>query len=178
MKKSKTIFVLFTSIIFLILGFSQDLNAQTSVAFKIRNLGFNVDGYFSEINIESNLLSEDVSQWRLSGNVKVSSINTDNEKRDEHLLTDDYFDVKTYPEITLEATNFKKTSDNTYDVKFNLTIKKTTKSITIPMMIKNEDELKLTCYFEIDRLDFGVGESSFVMSDTVKINISHTEKKQ
>lgn len=178
MKKTKRIQILFTSVAILVLGFSQDLSAQSSVEFKIRNLGFNVEGYFSEVEIESNFLREDVSQWRLSGNVKVNSINTDNKKRDEHLLTDDYFDAKTYPKITLEATNFKKTASNKYDVKFNLTIKNTTKSIIIPMIIYNEDALKLNCYFEINRLDFGVGESSFVMSNTVKINISFTEKKQ
>ncbi|WCO01760.1 YceI family protein [Psychroserpens ponticola] len=179
MKKKKITLVLFTSFLLSVVGFSQDLVAKSSVAFKIKNLGFNVEGFFSEINIESNFSDDDISQWTLIGNVIVNSIRTNNEKRDVHLLKDDFFDVKTFPKIVLMATNFKKTSLNKYDVTFSLTIKETTKKITIPMLIiNNKDALQLTCDFEINRRDFDVGGNSLVMSKTVKIAVSHTVKKQ
>ena len=115
----------------------------------------------------------------LFGNVAVNTIDTDNQKRDTHLNSEDYFDSKTYPEIKIEATNFKKTSKHKYDVTVNLTIKKTTQSIEVPMeIINNKDGINLKAYFEINRLNFKVGESSFVMSNTVKINIRYTLKKE
>ncbi len=179
MKKMKIALILFTSFLIPILGFSQAVTTQSSVEFKIKNLGFNVDGYFSEVNIESNFKAEDISQWTLSGNVKVNSIITDNKERDEHLLKEDFFDAKTYSEITLKATDIKNISDNKYDVTVNFTIKKTTKSMIIPMLINTSDDgTEMQCYFEINRKDFDVGGSSLVLSNTVKINVKHTAKKQ
>jgi polyisoprenoid-binding protein YceI len=154
---------------------AQDLKTQLSVDFKIRNLGLNVDGFFKTATITSNFKSEDTSQWTLSGSLKVNTINTGNKKRDKHLLEEDYFDANTYPEINIEATNFKKTSEANYKVTVRLTIKKTTKTFQIPMLIANDNRsLILKTYFEIDRRDYDVGGRSFVLSDTVKINVNYT----
>ena len=179
MKKIKIALVLFTGIMLSFTGIAQELKTQVSVEFKIRNLGINVDGYFGNATVTTNFNSEDVLQWELSGNVKTSSITTGNKKRDAHLLEDDYFDANTYPEIVIEATNFKKVSKNMYDVTIKLTIKKTTKTITIPIeIIDGDDSLILKAYFEINRRDYGVGGSSLVLSNTAKINVNYTLKKE
>ncbi|MFK7783084.1 YceI family protein [Psychroserpens sp.] len=179
MKKIKIICV-FLSFLLTPVVYAQDLNSQISVDFKIRNLGLNVNGFFEKATITSNFNDEDIAQWSLSGSVDVNSITTGNKKRDKHLLKDDYFDVETYPEIVIEATNFKKTSSKAnYEVTVNLTIKKTTKTIKIPMLIANDKRsLTLKTYFEINRRNFGVGGSSFILSDTVKININYTLIKE
>lgn len=175
----KIILILITSLVFAVTGFAQETQTNVAVDFKIRNLGMNVDGHFDKTSITTNFTSQDISQWVLFGNVAVKTIDTANEKRDTHLNSDDYFDSKTYPEIKIEATNFKKTSKHKYDVIVNLTIKKTTRSIEVPMdIINNKDGINLKAYFEINRLNFEVGESSFVMSNTVKINIRYTLKKE
>nr|WP_321233870.1 YceI family protein [uncultured Psychroserpens sp.] len=179
MKKIKTALVLFTGLMLSFIGNAQDLKTQISVDFKIKNLGINVDGFFKSATITTNFNAKDISQWTLSGSVKVNSISTGNKKRDAHLLEVDYFDANTYPEIVIEANNFKKVSENNYDVTLNLTIKKTTKTITIPMqIIDNDSSLTLKTYFEINRRDYGVGGSSFVLSSIAKINVNHTLKKE
>ena len=49
----------------------------------------------------------------------------------------------------------------------------------IPMLINTSDDgTEMQCYFEINRKDFDVGGSSLVLSNTVKINVKHTAKKQ
>ncbi|MFT5846961.1 MAG: polyisoprenoid-binding protein YceI [Psychroserpens sp.] len=175
----KIILVLIASLLITVTGFAQEAKTTVAVDFKIRNLGMNVDGHFDKTSITTNFTYQDITQWVLSGHVVVNTIDTDNEKRDTHLNSDDYFDSTVYPEITIEATNFKKTAENKYDVTLNLTIKKTTKFMTVPMeIINSNNSLNLKAYFEINRLDFEVGESSFVMSNTVKINISYTLKKE
>ncbi|MCD2258336.1 YceI family protein [Psychroserpens luteolus] len=179
MKKIKITLVLLTSMVFSLMSFAQDTKTQISVDFKIRNLGFNVDGYFSSASITTNFNSNNSAQWTLSGSVKANSIATGIKKRDEHLLREDYFDVKTYPDITLKATGFKKISENKYKVEVNLTIKDVTKRITIPMQISDDDNsLKLSAYFEINRRDFGVGGSSLTLSNTARINVNYTLKKE
>ena len=175
MKKIKIALVLFIGLTFSFIG-----NTQVSVDFKIRNLGINVDGFFKTATITTNFETQDVPQWTLSGSVKVNTITTGNKKRDKHLLEDDYFDANTFPEINIEATNFKKTSaEANYKVTVRLTIKKTTKTFEIPMLIVNDKRSTiLKTYFEIDRRDYGVGGSSFFLSDTVKINVNYTLKKE
>lgn len=175
----KTSLTLLVSLLLSITVFSQELETKVSVDFEIRNIGINVDGHFDTASITTNFTSQEISDWVLSGNVLVNTIDTGNKKRDTHLNSDDYFDSSTYPEITIEATNFKKTAENKYDVTLNVTIKKITKSIAVPMeIINNANRLNLNTYFEINRLDYEVGESSFVMSNTVKININYTLKKK
>src|ERR1035438_2563679 len=68
----------------------------STVQFKIRNLGFNVNGSFSGLN--GNILFDPnnltASQFNVS--IDANTINTDNNMRDDHLRNDSYFDVKKY----------------------------------------------------------------------------------
>ena len=70
------------------------------VQFKIKNLGFNVNGSFSGLagNIQFDPAHPDQCHFDVS--VDAASVNTDNSMRDEHLQKDNYFDVKTYPRTT------------------------------------------------------------------------------
>lgn len=172
MKKIKIALVLFTSMTLSFSSFAQKTIA--SVDFKIRNLGISVDGRFNTSSITTNFTNPDYTQWSLSGSVETKSINTDNNKRDKHLKEEDFFDVDTYPQITLEATHFKKVSENKYDVTADLTIKGTTKTIVIPVeIIGNANSFKLRSNFEINRRDYDVGGGSLILSNTVKIRVSY-----
>src|SRR5690625_907894 len=62
--------------------------------------------------------------------IDVNSINTNNEDRDNHLKSDDFFDVETYPHITFESTHIVETETNKYDVTGDLTVKGMTKETT------------------------------------------------
>lgn len=166
--------VVVTSMMLSFVGFAQDVKTQVSVDFKIRNLGIHVDGRFNKSSITTNFTDPDPSKWMLSGTVETNSIDTDNEKRDKHIKEEDYFDVVNYPQITLEATKFKKISETKYDVTVSLTIKKTTKTLTIPVeIIGDGNSFKLRSDFEINRRDFDVGGSSLILSNTVKISVNY-----
>lgn len=175
MKKIKITLVLFTSMMLSFMSFAQDVKTQATVDFKIGNLGINVDGNFDKSSITTNFTNQDSSKWILFGSVETNSINTDNKKRDKHIKEEDYFDVINYPQITIEATSFKKVSDTKYDVTVSLTIKKTTQTIMIPVeIIGDSNSFKLRSNFEINRRDFGVGGGSLILSNTVKISVNYT----
>jgi polyisoprenoid-binding protein YceI len=62
----------------------------------------------------------------------VNSINTDDEKRDGHLKSADFFDATKYPNITFKATSMKPTKTaNTYDLEGDLTMHGVTKKIKL-----------------------------------------------
>ena len=65
--------------------------------------------------------------------IKVDSIDTRNAQRDEHLRTNDFLDAATYPEITFESTSIKHDGGDEFEVTGDLTIRGTTKSITLPL---------------------------------------------
>ena len=102
-----------------------------------------------------------------------SSIETGIGIRDKHLRRSDYFDTNTYPEIRLQSKSFRKTGKNEFEGKFDLTIKSTTKEITIPFTRKKKGDI--TYYegdFEINRLDFNIGEESLTLDETVRVRVS------
>ena len=155
-------------------GFTQN----SSIDFVIRNLGINVDGFFKTFSVTTKF--DDANNLEdFSGEVKANSIETGIDSRDEHLLEEDYFHVSKYPLITLDVAELYKKPNNTYSAKVNLRIKGKSKQFTIPLKVEISDlQRKITSEFQINRKDFGVGGSSFVMSKTVKIKVVHVETRQ
>ena len=156
---------------FVSIGISQN---TSTIDFVISNLGINVDGHFNTFSVTTKFNDANSELERVSGSITVASIETGIDSRDEHLLEEDYFNVEKYKLITLKSESVTKVSDRQYMVKANLKIKGITKTVSIRLKVeKINDSHKVSTSFEINRKDFKVGGSSFVMSKTVKINIVH-----
>lgn len=78
--------------------------AHTTVSFKIRHLFTNVAGRFDDFDGVVTFDPAAFADSTVSGTVQVASINTNNEKRDTHLRSADFFDVEKYPTITFKST--------------------------------------------------------------------------
>jgi polyisoprenoid-binding protein YceI len=63
--------------------------------------------------------------------IQVSSISTGNAQRDGHLLANDFFDASDYPQITFTSTRVERTAEDTFAVTGDLTIKGTTRPVTV-----------------------------------------------
>lgn len=163
---------------FLTVSTQELTETSASVNFKIKNMGFNVDGKFTDVFIVSNFNSKNLSESFINGLVTVNSIDTDNRKRDKHLINKDYFESSSYEHLKIKSIKISKTQSGSYNLTANLTIKKTTKKIVIPIRVTETDSsVTISANFSINRLDYGVGESSWVMSDTVKIQVNFSGKK-
>jgi len=138
-----------------------------SVGFVIRNAGFNVDGSFKGLVYKINF-DDGGANDVIEASVDASTINTNNGGRDKHLRKPEYFDVAQYTTISLKSVKFTKISTGKYKGTFNLTIKATTKTVEIPFTFSKgtfEGEVK------INRLDYGVGENSWVLSNDVTLKV-------
>jgi polyisoprenoid-binding protein YceI len=71
----------------------------------------------------------DWSDAKIEFTVDVNSINTDNKYRDEHLISDDFFNAEKYPKMTFKSTSFTPLGNNNYELKGNLTIRDVTKPV-------------------------------------------------
>jgi len=66
----------------------------------------------------------------VEGTIQAASINTENEYRDKHLKSNDFFNAEKFPEIKFKSIKFEKNGDNKYKIIGNLTIRDVTKEVT------------------------------------------------
>ncbi|MFM7022041.1 MAG: YceI family protein [Flavobacteriales bacterium] len=106
--------------------------AHSEIQFKVKHLVITtVTGHFKKF--EGSLQSEkdDFSDAKISFKAETNSIDTNNEQRDGHLKSDDFFNAEKFPFITFTSKELKKTSGNKYKLSGELTIRDITKSIEL-----------------------------------------------
>lgn len=114
----------------------------------------------------------------IQATIDAGTIDTDNKTRDGHLRKAEYFDVENYSKISLVSTFFGKDKEN-FRGYFNLAIKGKTKAITVPFSFTDKNGKGVfKASFTINRLDYGVGESSIILSDYVVITIEANVQKK
>jgi len=94
-----------------------------------------VTGRFNEFDATLVQTNDDFSESKLSATIKTNSIDTDNERRDGHLKSADFFDAEKYPELTFESKSFVKTGENTYTITGDLTMHGITKQVVLDATI-------------------------------------------
>lgn len=144
----------------------------SSITFKIKNAGIGVDGSFKGFQGTVDFNPNNLSSSKFNVSVDAKTVDTDNGTRDNHLREEEYFGVEKHPKISMKSTSITKVSDDKYKATFDLTLKGKTKSVSFPFSYsKTSTGYKLNGSFEIDRRDFGVGGSSWILSDDVKVFI-------
>lgn len=105
--------------------------AHSSVGFSVHHMVIaEVTGNFKDFDITFTSLKDDYSDATVDASIKVASINTDNERRDGHLKTDDFFNAEKFPLIKFKSTSFEKVGENKYKITGDLTIRDVTKRVT------------------------------------------------
>ena len=103
--------------------------AHSSIGFSVKHMMVSkVRGSFGDFGGEVEADETDLTAANIAFNIKVASINTGNEDRDNHLRSADFFDAETYPEIKFVANNITK-KDDEYEIAGDITIKDVTKPI-------------------------------------------------
>ncbi len=105
--------------------------AHTSVRFEVTHMVINtVEGKFTSFNGTVTNAKPDFTDAQVDFTVDVNSINTDNQMRDNHLKSDDFFNAEKFPQMIFKSSSFKKISDKKYQLTGNLTIRDVTKPVT------------------------------------------------
>jgi polyisoprenoid-binding protein YceI len=151
-------------------------DAGSKVHFTIKNFGIKTGGDLSGLKGEIYFFTTDLSACRFNVTVDATTVDTDNGSRDKHLKASEYFDVEKFPLITIASTKIDKTNKTEsgfYYFTGNLTLHGITKPIAFPFHIeKVNDNYLFTGEFEIDRLEFGVGDKSAVLNNKVNVSLS------
>ena len=106
-KKMKKIFAI-AFMLLPLMGMTQQLkvkakNVKVKFVAAMQNTEGTISGF--EANFKFNM--DDLAASSISGTVDVNTINTGNEKRDEHLKSKDYFEAETYPKMMFRSTSIE-----------------------------------------------------------------------
>lgn len=105
--------------------------AHTGVGFSVKHMVISkVRGRFTGVegSIEGN--PEDLTGAKINFNIDASTIHTNNDDRDNHLRSGDFFDTEKFPNISFVSSNIVKKGDSKYDVTGDMTIKDVTNTVT------------------------------------------------
>jgi polyisoprenoid-binding protein YceI len=157
---------------------------HANVAFQIRHFMSQVSGGFNDFQGTIVIDREQPETSSVEFTIQASSIDTNNDKRDEHLRSPDFFDVANHPSITFKSTSVKKVGEDAYEVTGEFTMRGVTKSITLPVEVLGEmkdpwgnQRIGFETSTTIDRKDYGVSwnqtldQGGLVLGDDVKVSI-------
>lgn len=138
---------------------------HSNIQFKIRHLTVsNVTGTFNKIKGSATMEGEDPATLKIEVAIEAASVDTGNEKRDQHLRTPDFLDVAKYPTITFVSKKVVKGDPGKLKITGDLTIHGVTREITVDLEGPTS-EVKdpwggfrrgATATTRIDRRDFGI----------------------
>ncbi|MDZ8118367.1 YceI family protein [Pontiella agarivorans] len=127
-----------------------------------------------DFDLESNTLKA------IEGTIQAASIDTNNEKRDEHLRAEDFFNVEKYPTITFKSTTVKKQDASTYEVTGILNMLGKYQTVVLPVTVngplddpRGKKRMGIESETVLNRRELGLTSSpAAVIGDEVKISIS------
>lgn len=112
---------------------------HSNVRFAVKHLGISfVDGEFT--TMEGVVITKNTTDFEgavFNFTIDANSINTRIEQRDNHLKSDDFFNIEKYPTITLKNAALKKTDGSNYTLEGDLTIRDVTKKVTFDVTQNN-----------------------------------------
>jgi polyisoprenoid-binding protein YceI len=104
---------------------------HSSVGFSVRHFLTKVPGLFTKFSGTITVDRDNLENSSVTATIDVGSVSTNNEKRDNHLRSPDFFDAANFSTITFTSKSWKKTGDNTFDVTGDLTIRGITKEVVL-----------------------------------------------
>ncbi|HMH20709.1 MAG TPA: YceI family protein [Puia sp.] len=104
---------------------------HSNVLFSVSHLVVSdVEGSFKSYDGTMENSKADYSDAKINFSTDVSSVSTDNENRDKHLKSDDFFNAEKFPKMTFVSSSFQPLGDNKYKLTGNLTIRDVTRTVT------------------------------------------------
>ena len=105
--------------------------AHSQVGFSVPHMVISeVEGKFKTFQGKVVLDEKDPTKSQVEFSIDATSIDTDNDERDKHLRSADFFDVQKFPKLTFKATKISK-AGKAYKLKGDLTIRGVTKEVTL-----------------------------------------------
>jgi len=137
--------------------------AHSLVSFSARHLMVSkVRGSFAPPS-GSFIIAEDPTQSGVEVEIDVNSVSTNDDTRDGHLRSPDFFDVENFPTMRFVSTSVKHVKGDHWELAGDLTIKGVTKPVTLDLEVEGaardpwgNTKIGFTATAELDREDWGL----------------------
>lgn len=157
---------------------------HSEVGFKVKHMMFtNVNGKFKEYDSQLQFDENAFENAKLSFKADITSIDTNNTDRDNHLKSADFFNADQYPELNFQSTQINGTG-NEFEITGDLNLHGVTKPVTLQAeysgVMKDpwgNNKVGLNITGKINRKDFGLNYNAaletggVLISELVQINI-------
>jgi|SRR5215472_3609611 len=158
---------------------------HTQVEFSAKHFGMmTVRGNFGEVVAEGEIYPDDPSRSKIEATISTASIKTHNPQRDNDLRSSYFLEIDKYPAMKFKSTDIKHVEGDNFKVTGDLTIKGTTKSVTLDVVRLGElndaemmgHRISYQAKTQIKRKDFGMNfdalrDGRLVVSNEIDINI-------
>lgn len=143
---------------------------HSSIYFDTRHTLATVRGQFKGFTGTVDFDPDNLTAGSVEFTVRVDTINTGINKRDNHLRSDDFFATGQYPEMTFSSTDIRHMQDNRYIMEGDLTVRDVTRRVELPFtylgirdnpLEKGQEVSGFEAEFAINRLDYNVGDGRF-----------------
>lgn len=159
--------------------------SHSNVSFSITHFFTPVDGSFEEYNADIQFDPNDLDNSSIDVTIPVSSINTKNERRDNHLKSEDFFNTSEWPNIEFVSNRIEQTGENQFVAHGELTIRDVTREFELPFkllgvmdhpMQEGKKVAGISANAQLNRTDYGVGVGDWaataVVGDEVNIRLN------
>lgn len=138
--------------------------AHSKIGFSVSHLVItDVEGNFKEFDASVTTDGDNWENAKIEFTAEIASIDTDNEKRDEHLRSDDFFNAEMYPQLKFVSKSFNKVEGNEYKLVGDLTIRDVTKEVELEVELNGtvvdpwgNTKAGFDLEGEINRFDYGL----------------------
>jgi len=137
--------------------------AHSNVGFAVRHLGIStVRGSFRSYDATLDFDPADLTTLSATADIEVASVDTRNDRRDNHLRSDDFFHVEAHPTMRFESTRVQNVNGDTFEIVGDLTIKDVTREVVLAATLngvaafQGNEVAALTAETVIDRHDYGL----------------------
>lgn len=153
---------------------------HSSVKFSIRHFVAKTTGSFSEFSGTLEVDRHDLTKSSVEATIKIPSVDTDSEKRDDHLREDDYFDAGTHPLMTFKSTKWERAEgENQFKVTGDLTMRGITQPVVLDVKLLGFGEGMGGAYLSgwegtttLDRTQWGINGGQPAVGTEVDVTIN------
>jgi polyisoprenoid-binding protein YceI len=164
--------------------------AHSNIEFSVKHLGIaTVRGAFNEF--EGSLEVDEDGTARARGTVKAASIDTNEDQRDTHLRSEDFFHAEVHPELSFESTEIRPLDEEAFVIHGDLTMRGVTRPVVFEADLQGteidpwgNERVALEATGQLNRRDWGMtfnqalGSGNMLVSDKVKLTLDVSAIKQ
>lgn len=153
---------------------------HSEVSFKIRHLLAKTSGRFTKFTGSVVIDEKDIRKSSVEVSIDAASINTDNDQRNEHLRSADFFDVEKFPKITFKSTAVREVAKGKLEITGDFTLRGVTQKITFPITNAGTQAGPrgsvvagfIDGALKLNRNEFGIKYGPGMLGDEVEISLN------